>query len=108
MFPCAGGESSRMSPIYSPTSTNSASSPYFERMMHHDPEEDQGLYQRKSVLTKVKEKARKLVLRNSLSLSRKRQDDDNLTPSWGVRLEDEEEEDAEYLGAPSNKHNNYY
>lgn len=104
MFPCAGGDSSRMSPTYSPTSP-SPSSPFFERMKNHDPEEDHSLYQRKSVLTKVKERARKLVLRNSLS--RKRQDDDNITPSWGVSLEDEEgeEEDAEYLGAPSNKHN---
>ncbi|AES67652.2 hypothetical protein MTR_2g097710 [Medicago truncatula] len=95
-----GGDSSRMSPTYSPTSP-SPSSPFFERMKNHDPEEDQSLYQRKSVLAKVKERARKLVLRNSLS--RKRQDDDNITPSWGVSLEDEEgeeEEDAEYLGAP--------
>lgn len=103
MCPCAGGDSSRMSPTYSPTSP-SPSSPFFERMKNHDPEEDQSLYQRKSVLAKVKERARKLVLRNSLS--RKRQDDDNITPSWGVSLEDEEgeEEDAEYLGAPSKVH----
>ncbi|MCI44252.1 hypothetical protein A2U01_0065491, partial [Trifolium medium] len=47
------------------------------------------------------ERAKKLVSRNSLS--RRRQDEDNFTPSWGVSLEDEgEEEDAEYLGAPSN------
>ena len=34
-------------------------------------------------------------------------EDENITPSWGVSLEDEDEEedaDAEYLGAPSNKH----
>ncbi|PNY11174.1 hypothetical protein L195_g007777 [Trifolium pratense] len=94
-----GGESSRMSPTYS-TSPSSPSSSYFEKVKHHDPEEDQGLYQRKSVLSKVKERAKKLVSRNSLS--RRRQDEDNFTPSWGVSLEDEEgeEEDAEYLGAP--------
>lgn len=96
----AGGESARMSPTYSPTFASSPSSPYFG-MKPHDLEEDQGLYQRKSVLAKVKERAKKLVLRNSLS--QKRQDDKNLTPSWGVSLEDEEEEeDPEYLGAPSN------
>lgn len=90
-----------MSPTYSPTSP-SPSSPYFDRMKHHDPEEDLGLYQRKSVITKVKEKARKL----RYSLSKRRQEEMNLTPSWGVSLEEEEEEeDAEYLGAPSNKHN---
>ncbi|XP_061337935.1 low-temperature-induced 65 kDa protein-like [Gastrolobium bilobum] len=90
------GESSRMSPTYSPTS-HSPLSPYFERMKHHDPEEDQGLYPKKSVLTKVKERARKL----RYSLSKRRQEDENLTPSWGVSLEeDEEEDDAEYLGAP--------
>ncbi|TKY48391.1 hypothetical protein E2542_SST25809 [Spatholobus suberectus] len=92
-----GGDSARMSPTYSSTSSNSPSSPYFERLKHHDPEEDHGLYQKKSVLTKVKEKARKF--RNSLS--KRRQEDENVTPSWGVSLEDEEEEeDAEYLGAP--------
>lgn len=91
-----------MSPTYSPTSS-SPSSPYFERVKHHDPEDDHGLYQKKSVLAKVKEKARRL--RTSLS-GKRRQEDGNLTPSWGVSLEDveEEEEDAEYLGAPSNKH----
>ncbi|CAH9129182.1 unnamed protein product [Cuscuta epithymum] len=61
---------------------------------------------KKSVLTKVKEKAKKL--RHSLS-GRRKQDNqiqgENNTPSWGVNLEDEEEveeedEDPEYLGAP--------
>ncbi|CAK8536061.1 unnamed protein product [Lathyrus sativus] len=94
-----GGEAPRMSPTYSHTSASSPSSHYFG-MKHHDLEEDHGLYQRKSVLAKVKERAKKLVLRNSLS--RKRLDEENLTPSWGVSLEDEEEEeeDPEYLGAP--------
>lgn len=46
----------------------------------------------------MKEKARKL----RYSLSKRRQEDENVTPSWGVSLEDAEEEDAdaEYLGAP--------
>lgn len=100
---CTGSESSRMSPTYSPTSSSSPSSPYFDRLKHHDMEEDQAMmYQRKSVLAKVKEKARKL--RYSLSKKRQEEEEANFTPSWGVSLEDEEEEveDAEYLGAPSN------
>ncbi|KAI4334556.1 hypothetical protein L6164_019234 [Bauhinia variegata] len=81
----------------SPTSSSSPSSPYFERMNHHDPEEEHGHHQKKSVLTKVKEKAKKL----RRSLSKKKHEDGNVTPSCGVTLEeDEEEEDPEYLGAP--------
>ncbi|XP_031114013.1 uncharacterized protein LOC116017541 [Ipomoea triloba] len=62
---------------------------------------------KKSVLTKVKERARKL--RHSLSSnSRKKHDNQGhgevSTPTWGVTLEDEDEddedEDPEYLGAP--------
>ncbi|XP_075633643.1 uncharacterized protein LOC142606129 [Castanea sativa] len=72
----------------------------------HDPEEDHAHPQKKSVLTKVKEKAKKL--RNTLSNKKRNSEDDNTTPSWGVSLDDyeeeeeeeEEEEDAEYLGAP--------
>jgi len=70
-------------------------------MRLQDAEEDPSLCQKKSVLTKVKQKARKLCS----SLSKRRMEDENVTPSWGVRLEDEEEEeeeDPEYLGAPSN------
>lgn len=109
MIPGAGGDSSRMSPTCS-----SPSSP----MRPQDSEDDQGLYQKKSVLTKVKQKARKLCN----SLSKKRIEDENVTPSNGARFVDEEdvrfadeeeeeedveeeeekEEDAEYLGAPSN------
>lgn len=62
---------------------------------------------KKSVLTKVKERAKKL--RHSLSGSRKKHEHqghgDNSTPAWGVTLEDvdddDEDEDPEYLGAPS-------
>ncbi|KAL5152312.1 hypothetical protein HKD37_13G038483 [Glycine soja] len=90
-----GGESCRKSPTYSPTSS-SPSSPYFEKLKNQDPEEDHGLYQKKSVLTKVKERARKF----RYSLSKRRMDDENVTPSWGVSLEEDEEEDPEYLGAP--------
>ncbi|CAL0324025.1 unnamed protein product [Lupinus luteus] len=94
-----GGESAKMSPTYSPNYSKSPSSPYFDRLKHHDPEEDQGLYQKKSsVLVKMKEGVKRL--RNSFRI-RKQEEDGNLTPSWGVSLEDyEEEEDAEYLGAP--------
>lgn len=50
----------------------------------------------------MKERAKKL----RHSLSRKKQSEDgNSTPSWGVSLDEDEEdieEDAEYLGAPSN------
>ncbi|MED6119042.1 hypothetical protein PIB30_008263 [Stylosanthes scabra] len=94
-----GGESFKKSPNYSPTTSLSPTSPYF--MKHQDLEEDHGLYQKKSVLTKVKEKARKL----RYSLSKRRMEDNNninnVTPSWGVSLDDVEEyADAEYLGAP--------
>lgn len=56
----------------------------------------------------MKEKAKKL--KHSLSNKKKHHDSDshetdNTTPSLGVNLNDyeDEEEDAEYLGAPSNK-----
>ncbi|KAB1225901.1 hypothetical protein CJ030_MR1G006386 [Morella rubra] len=64
-----------------------------------DHEEDHSHHHKKSVLTKVKEKAKKL--RHSLS-KKKHNEDGSTTPSWGVSLDDEEdeEEDAEYLGAP--------
>lgn len=54
----------------------------------------------------MKEKAKKL--KYSLSGKKKLQEndihDDNTTPSWGVTLDDDDEEDVdpEYLGAPSN------
>ncbi|KAL9412838.1 hypothetical protein AB3S75_041488 [Citrus x aurantiifolia] len=82
------GEASKWSPHNSPTSRRG-----------HEPEEDHTPH-RKSVLSKVKEKARKL--RHSLSGKKKHTEEENMTPSFGVTLEDEEdeEEDAEYLGAP--------
>ncbi|KAF3454660.1 hypothetical protein FNV43_RR05108 [Rhamnella rubrinervis] len=57
---------------------------------------------KKSVLTKVKEKAKKL--RHTLSGKKRHNEDGTTTPTWGVTLEDDDEqeevEDAEYLGAP--------
>ncbi|XP_043703065.1 low-temperature-induced 65 kDa protein-like [Telopea speciosissima] len=63
-------------------------------------EEDHGgQHSRKSVLAKVKEKAKRL--KHTLS-KKKHNHDDNATPSWGVKLEDEDQADVEpeYLGAP--------
>ncbi|CAL5388710.1 unnamed protein product [Camellia sinensis] len=54
---------------------------------------------KKSVLMKVKEKAKKL--RQSLSKKKHDGHEGNSTPSWGVSLDDDEDdEDPEYLGAP--------
>ncbi|XP_019448334.1 PREDICTED: uncharacterized protein LOC109351331 [Lupinus angustifolius] len=94
-----GGESTKMSATYSPNYSESPSSPYLERMKQHDPEEDEGLYQKKSsVLAKMREGVKRM--HNSFRM-RKQEEEGNLTPSWGVRLQDYvEEEDAEYLGAP--------
>ncbi|KAA8543837.1 hypothetical protein F0562_021986 [Nyssa sinensis] len=66
---------------------------------HHDQEDDHGHHNKKSVLTKVKEKA--IKLRHSLS-KKKHGHENNVTPSWGVSLDDTEydDEDPEYLGAP--------
>ncbi|KAF7805430.1 putative serine/threonine-protein kinase dyrk2 isoform X1 [Senna tora] len=87
----AGGESSKVSPT-------SSSSAYFERSKQRDTEEDHvhGQHQKKSVLTKVKEKAKKL----RHSLSKKKHDDGNVTPTMGE--DEQDDEDTEYLGAPSN------
>ncbi|XP_028775708.1 low-temperature-induced 65 kDa protein-like [Neltuma alba] len=79
-----GGEASKGSP-------SSSSS---ERSKHWDAHEDHSHHHKKSVLTKVKEKAKKL--RHSLS---KKKHDDNVIPS---PVEDEDDDDTEYLGAPSN------
>ncbi|KAL3518152.1 hypothetical protein ACH5RR_020741 [Cinchona calisaya] len=75
---------------------------------NYDTEEDFGHHgNKKSVLTRVKEKARKF--RHSLSMKKKHDNeilDGQTTPSWGVSLEDndddddERDEDPEYLGAP--------
>ncbi|GAV78300.1 hypothetical protein CFOL_v3_21768, partial [Cephalotus follicularis] len=67
----------------------------------HDAEEDHSHHPKKSVLAKVREKAKKL--RHSLSNKKKHCEDENsTTPSWGVTLEEEEDEfeDPEYFGAP--------
>ncbi|OMO62005.1 hypothetical protein CCACVL1_23083 [Corchorus capsularis] len=78
-----------------------SSSPTFSRSQGvvHDPEDAHYQPKKLTVLAKVKEKARRW--RNSFS-KRKHGNSDNTTPSWGVRLEDvdNEEEDPEYLGAP--------
>ncbi|KAK7261510.1 hypothetical protein RIF29_27824 [Crotalaria pallida] len=101
-----GGESTRtISPTsyFSPKTIRSPSSPVMvERLKQPDLEEDQGLYQKKSVLFKMREGVKRL--RNSFRMRKQEEEDRNLTPSWGVTLEEdeevEEEEDAEYLGAP--------
>ncbi|KAL0284186.1 UNVERIFIED_CONTAM: hypothetical protein Sangu_2842100 [Sesamum angustifolium] len=74
--------------------------------INHDQEEflSPASHSRKSVLSKVKERAKKL--RHSLSGRKKHGselNDDTVTPAWGVTLEDDEDElddDPEYLGAP--------
>ncbi|KAI3450343.1 hypothetical protein Pfo_007008 [Paulownia fortunei] len=90
----------RINKAHWPTST----SPSFG--MHHDQEECLSpTHNKKSVLAKVKERAKKL--RHTLS-GRKNQgnelSDDNSTTSWGVTLDDddddERDDDPEYLGAP--------
>ncbi|KAG1339258.1 low-temperature-induced 65 kDa protein [Cocos nucifera] len=54
---------------------------------------------KKSVLAKVKEKAKKW--RQMLARKKHGHDDDNLTPPWGVSLDEEDDEqDPEYHGAP--------
>ncbi|KAJ6385038.1 hypothetical protein OIU77_028273 [Salix suchowensis] len=80
-------EVSRWSPQSSPTLRKD-----------HDPEHDQSPNHKKSVIAKVKERAKKW--RSNL-IKKKHSDDSNTTPSWGVSLDDDEdEEDPEYLGAP--------
>ncbi|XP_022141800.1 microtubule-associated protein 1A [Momordica charantia] len=91
LFRDQGPDASRWPPSYS--------SPSLGR--DHDPEEDIDHHQKKSVFTKVKEKAKKL--RYTLSNKKKHGEDENPTPSWGYNLDEDEEEDdgdAEYLGAP--------
>ncbi|XP_045821858.1 polycystic kidney disease protein 1-like 3 [Trifolium pratense] len=91
---------SKLSPSKSSSSSacSSPSSPFFQRLRHHDTEEDHGQNQKKSVMTKVKEKAKKL----RHSLSKKRHEDWNpISPSSGSGQEgDGAEEDAECRGAP--------
>ncbi|KAK2993161.1 hypothetical protein RJ640_015348 [Escallonia rubra] len=80
---------------------SSSNSPTLGR--NHDQEEDHNHHNRKSVLTKVKERAKKL--RHSLSPKKKNGHefhDGVTTPPWGVTLPDDEDddEDPEYFGAP--------
>lgn len=87
---------------------SSNTSPTFR--ISHDGEESFSCSQhnKKSVLTKVKERAKKL--RYSLSSKRRIENDPSSThhstPPWGVTLDDysddEKDPDPEYLGAPSN------
>ncbi|GLT77342.1 hypothetical protein SLA2020_489400 [Shorea laevis] len=105
----SGGEHPRTTPTATPTKEqllravdsqkwSPQGSPSFR---DQDSEDNNGNHHlKKSVLTKVKEKARKL--RKSLS-KKKHSDVDDSTPSPGVRFEDlvaDEEENPEYLGAP--------
>lgn len=72
------------------------SSPTFWK--DHGLEYDQSPNHKKSVIAKVKERAKKW--RSNL-IKKKHSDDSNTTPPWGVSLDDDEaEEDPEYLGAP--------
>ncbi|KAL0436610.1 UNVERIFIED_CONTAM: hypothetical protein Sradi_0368900 [Sesamum radiatum] len=88
-----------------PTNWSTSTSPAVQGI-NHDQEEflSPASNSRKSVLSKVKERAKKL--RHSLSGRKKHGsefNDDNTTPAWGVTLEDDEDgldEDPEYLGAP--------
>ncbi|ONI00155.1 hypothetical protein PRUPE_6G070900 [Prunus persica] len=86
-----GGEALKSSPA-----SSSSSSP----LGYHDQEDDHGHHHKKSVLTKVKEKAKKL--RHSLSHKKKHMEGDNSTPTLGASMNEheDEEQDAEYLGAP--------
>ncbi|GAB2274404.1 hypothetical protein Dimus_009170 [Dionaea muscipula] len=73
--------------------TSSSWSPTFAK--NHDLEEFHHHQKKSSVLTKVKEKAKKW---RQLLIRKKHGDH---TPSWGVALEEDEvDEDPEYLGAP--------
>lgn len=89
---CTGGESSKVS-----------ASSSLDRWKQSEAEEEQiqgqhqNQNQKKSVLTKVKEKAKKL--RHTLS-GKKKHDDANLTLTFAD--DEPDDEDTEYLGAPSN------
>lgn len=77
----------------SPSSLSSTHSPSFGK--NHDLDDDHSHHHKKtSVLAKVKDKAK----RWRQALMRKKHT--NPTPSWGVALEDDTDEDPEYNGAP--------
>nr|DAD28257.1 TPA_asm: hypothetical protein HUJ06_029725 [Nelumbo nucifera] len=78
-----------------------ASSPTLSSISkHYDQDEDHIHHSKKSVLAKVREKAKKW--RQTLANKKKNNQDENATPSWGVSLDEDEEEDEdpEYFGAP--------
>uniref|UniRef100_A0A7N0UK77 Uncharacterized protein n=1 Tax=Kalanchoe fedtschenkoi TaxID=63787 RepID=A0A7N0UK77_KALFE len=84
------------------SASNSPTSPGFGR--DHDLEDDHTPLHKKSILAKVKERAKRW--RQNLG-KKKQSQDGNATPSWGVSLDEYEEEDdggpdgdPEYLGAP--------
>ncbi|XWS28798.1 hypothetical protein CRYUN_Cryun25bG0102100 [Craigia yunnanensis] len=82
---------------WSPRSYSSSSA---RKQEVHDPEDVQYHSKKLNVLEKVKEKARRW---RQGFIKKKNSEGDNTTPSWGVRLEDDEDnedEDPEYLGAP--------
>ncbi|XP_022732438.1 low-temperature-induced 65 kDa protein-like isoform X2 [Durio zibethinus] len=83
---------------WSPRS-HASSTTYARSHEVHDTEDVQYHSKKLTVIAKVKDKARRW--RHSL-IKKKHSEGDNSTPSWGVRLEDEdyEDEDPEYLGAP--------
>ncbi|XP_073133490.1 uncharacterized protein [Henckelia pumila] len=110
--------------VESPKTPRAQASPTFEQLlraedaqwpshtsplygMNHDQEEHTSPTQnKKSVLTKVKEQAKKL--RHTLSGKKRHgdeQDEHNSPPAWGVTLDDdddydEQDVDPEFLGAP--------
>lgn len=86
---------------YWPTPTTPAFGFGYDREYEHDH------HAKKSVLAKVKDKAKKW--RQFLTRKRHGHDDANWTPPWGVSLdEDDDEEDPEYHGAPSNNYSILY
>lgn len=76
-------------------------SPSFRR--DYEQEEEHTPTGKKSVLAKVREKAKKW---KQTLVKKKPSIDESATPAWGVNLEDDdgEEEAPEYLGAPSKTH----
>lgn len=98
MYSFTVGEAQARSPSFHSSSPISARSQEI-----HDPEDVQYQSKKSTVIGKVKEKARRW--RQGFIKKKQQGEGDNTTPSWGVRLEDDEDyedEDPEYFGAPSN------
>ncbi|CAN0910788.1 hypothetical protein LINGRAHAP2_LOCUS26482 [Linum grandiflorum] len=77
--------------------------PHSSSLQQRDTDYEPTPQQKKSVLAKVKEKAKKWG--RSLSSKKKHNDDSvnnngNTTPSWGVSLDDEDDDEPECLGPP--------